>query len=119
MSTKKRQKSLTIQQKVLKMRKEIGLSCSQVAKLTGYSLTGVQNYEKFRDPPFKFLQYFVLEHGVRPQYFLEPTDNVVLKEDERAMPEIVQVVQDVAAEVEYLKSEMANFKEWKKKQEEN
>lgn len=117
MSTAKSKKSLTIQQKILKMRKELGLSCPKVAKLTGYSLTGVQNYEKFRDPPFKFLQYFVREHGVRPQFFLEPTDNVVLKEDEQANPEIVQVVQDVAAEVEYLKSEMAEFKEWKQKQE--
>ena len=119
MSTKKSQKSLTIQQKVLKMRKELGFSCSYVAKLTGYSLTGVQNYEKHRDPPFKFLQYFVLEQGVRPQFFLEPTDNVVLKENEQPNQEIAQVVQDVAAEVEYLKSEMAEFKEWKKKQEEN
>ncbi|MCG8339277.1 MAG: hypothetical protein MJE63_32620 [Proteobacteria bacterium] len=117
MSTKKSQKSLTIQQKILKMRKELGLSCPQIARLTGYSLTGVQNYEKFRDPPFKFLQYFVLEQGVRPQFFLEPTDNIVLKEDEQPNQEIAQVVQDVAAEVEYLKSEMAEFKEWKKKQE--
>ena len=52
--------------------------------------------------------------GVRPQYFLVENDNVIFKKDEETKPGLVEVVEDIASQVKYLKSEVAELKRKKK-----
>jgi transcriptional regulator with XRE-family HTH domain len=107
--------SVDINAKLRKLREELKISAKSLGIRTGYSLNSVQRYEKEMDPPFRYLLKLVEIFEIRSNYFFDPDDELIFKRDEKVDPEIVQSVREVGVELGYLRSEVAEIKEWKRK----
>ena len=93
----------------------MGISCAELAEKTGVSLQTVERYEKTRSPSFEFLLTLINTFGIRSNYFFDQEDEIIFKKDEIIDKEIVESVREVGVELGYLRSEVAEIKEWKRK----
>lgn len=100
-------KKVDINVKLGILRDELRISAKRMAEKTGYSLNSVIRYEKEIDPPFKYLAALVDVFRVRPSYFFDPEDDVIFKQDEKADPELAEIVSQHGKQLEDLANAMS------------